>query len=244
MTALVQPNLRTQGRVAGALYLVVVLSGMFCLAWVPAQLGPGIAGAAAHAGLFRAGIAAFLIMQVAFFLLPLALYRVLGDVDRSAAILMVALAMVSVPIGLVAVTHRMEALPLLHDATVNTSSVLDATFAQCIQRYGAGLRIASLFWGLWLLPFGWLVVRSARLPRVFGVLLLLGGVGYVVQVFGSLVPGFADTTVSNYVTLPAALGEIGSALWLLAVGACAPAHGAAPRNAGDPRPIANSSKSS
>lgn len=222
MSAVAQPNLRAQGRVAGVLYLIVVLSGIFCLAWVPAQLGAGIAGAAAHVGLFRAGIAAFLLMQIASLLLPLALYRVLGDVDRSAAILMVVLATVSVPIGLVAVTHRLEALSLLQDATGSATAALDATFSQCIQRYRTGLRLASLFWGLWLLPFGWLVLRSARLPRVLGVLLLLGGVGYVVQVFGSVVPGFAETALSNYVTVPAALGEIGSAMWLLVLGVRTP----------------------
>jgi hypothetical protein len=72
------------------------------------------------------------------------------------------------------------------------------------------------------LPFGWLVLRSARLPRVLGALLLLGGVGYVVQVFGSVVPGFAETALSNYVTVPAALGEIGSAMWLLVLGVRTP----------------------
>lgn len=212
-------RLRRDGRVAGALYLVVVLSGMFCLAYTPSRLGDGIAEAAAHADLFSAGIAAFLVMQIAFLLLPLALYRVLGDVDRRAAVLMVALATVSVPIGLVAITHRLEALLLLQDAGANADEAMRAAFAASLQRYGHGLRIASLFWGLWLLPFGWLVLRSARLPRVLGLLLVLGGIGYVVKVFGDLVPAFADSALMDYVTLPAALGEIGSCLWLLAFGA-------------------------
>ncbi len=212
-------RLRRDGRVAGALYLVVVLAGMFCLAYAPSRLGDGIAEAAARADLFRAGIAAFLVMQVAFLLLPLALYRVLADVDRRAAVLMVALAAASVPIGLVAITHRLEALSLLQDAGANASEAMQAAFAASIQRYGHGLRIASLFWGLWLLPFGWLVLRSARLPRVLGLLLVLGGIGYVVKVFGGLMPGFADSAFAPYLTLPAALGEIGSCLWLLVFGA-------------------------
>lgn len=209
--------LRHDGRTAGALYLVVVLAGMFCLAYVPTQIGATLAEASAHSGLFRAGIAAFLVMQVAFLLVPLALYRVLADVDRRAAVLMVALAAVSVPIGLIAVTHRLEALSLLQDA--DAGEVAQAAFAASLRRYGHGLRIASLFWGLWLLPFGWLVLRSARLPRVLGALLVLGGIGYVVSVFGGLGPGFADSALANYATLPAALGEIGSCLWLLAFGA-------------------------
>ena len=219
MSAGIGNALRRNGRIAGALYLVVVATGMFCLAWVPSQLGTGVADAAAHIGLFRAGIAAFMAMQVAFLLLPLALYRVLGDVDRRAATLMVALAAASVPIGLIALSHRMEALSLLDSTAAQATAAVDAAFAASLQRYGHGLRIASLFWGLWLLPFGWLVLRSARIPRVLGVLLMLGGIGYVVKVFGGLMPGFADSAFARYATLPAALGEIGSCLWLLAFGA-------------------------
>ena len=215
MSAGIGNALRRDGRIAGALYLVVVATGMFCLAWVPSQLGTDVADAAARIGLFRAGIAAFMAMQVAFLLLPLALYRVLADVNLHAACLMVALAAVSVPIGLVALAQRMEALSLLQDAGANA----DAAFALCLQRYSHGLRIASLFWGLWLLPFGWLVLRSARIPRVLGVLLMLGGIGYVMKVFGGLMPDFADSAFARYATLPAALGEIGSCLWLLAFGA-------------------------
>ena len=219
MSAGIGNALRRDGRIAGALYLVVVATGMFCLAWVPSQLGTGVADAAAHIGLFRAGIAAFMAMQVAFVLLPLALYRVLGDVDRRAATLMVALAAARVPIGLIALSHRMEALSLLDSTAAHATAAVDAAFAASLQRYGHGLRIASLFWGLWLLPFGWLVLRSARIPRVLGVLLMLGGIGYVVKVFGGLMPGFADSAFARYATLPAALGEIGSCLWLLAFGA-------------------------
>lgn len=210
-------RLRRDGRLAGALYLVVVLAGMVCLAYVPSRTDAALADAAAHAGLFRAGIAAFLMMQVAFLLVPLALYRVLADVDRRAAVLMVALAAVSVPIGLTAVTHRLEALTLLQSADAGEAA--QAAFAASLQRYGHGLRIASLFWGSWLLPFGWLVLRSARLPRVLGLLLVLGGIGYVVKVFGGLASGIADSALMNYATMPAALGEIGSCLWLLAFGA-------------------------
>ena len=219
MSAGIGNALRRNGRIAGALYLVVVATGMFCLAWVPSQLGTDVADAAARIGLFRAGIAAFMAMQVAFLLLPLALYRVLGDVDRRAATLMVALAAASVPIGLIALSHRMEALSLLDSTAAHATAAVDAAFAASLQRYGHGLRIASLFWGLWLLPFGWLVLRSARIPRVLGVLLMLGGIGYVVKVFGGLMPGFADSAFARYTTLPAALGEIGSCLWLLAFGA-------------------------
>lgn len=219
MTADAASFLRRNGRMAGALYLIVVLTGIFCLAWAPSQLGGSYSDSIKHVALFRAGIAAFLVMQVAFLLLPLALYRVLADVDRPTAVVMVMLAVASVPIGMVAITYRLEALWLLQDMGAGAAQATQAAFVECVRRYGYGLRITSLFWGLWLLPLGWLVLRSARLPRVLGLLLILGGMGYVVKVFGSLVPGFSDSALADYATLPAALGEIGSCLWLLVFGA-------------------------
>lgn len=232
MSADASRALRRDGRLAGVVYLVVVLAGMFCLAWVPSRLGSAQgpasawAGAAAQVGVFRAGIAAFALMQVAFLMLPLTLYRVLGDVDRHAAVSMVALASVSVPIGMVALMHRMEALSLLEGAGMQAAESVQAAYALCTQRYGYCLRVANLFWGLWLLPFGYLVLRSGRLPRLLGVLLVLGGLGYALQFFGALVPGFAESAFVRHANTPAGLGEIGSCLWLLAFGARAGRAGA------------------
>lgn len=102
--------------------------------------------------LFRLGIASFFIDQVAFLILPLVLYQLLRSVNHPISVLMVALAVVSVPIAL-------------------------------------------------------------------GVFLMLGFCGYMVNVFGRLlVPHYANTIVSNYAGLPAAIGEIGACLWLLLVG--------------------------
>lgn len=215
MTRPAAAQLRRGGRLAGTLYLVVVLSGMFCLAYVPSRTGDTLLEARAQADLFGAGIAAFLLMQVAFLLVPLALYRVLADAGREGAVLMVALAAASVPVGLVAATHCLEALALVQGAAIDDTT--QAAFSAAMARYGHGLRIASLFWGLWLLPFGMLVLRSGRLPRLLGGLLVLGGLGYVAKVFGGLVPGGLGIPM-DYLTLPAALGEIGSCLWLLAFG--------------------------
>lgn len=86
--------------------------------------------------------------------------------------------------------------------------------------------LASLFWGLWLWPFGYLVLKSRLVPRVFGVLLLLGGLGYVMDVFGSLLgTAYPDTALAGAMTLVAAAGEVGICLWLLVFGARGGAHG-------------------
>jgi hypothetical protein len=219
---------RGAGRLAGLVYLVVVVTGIFSLAYVPSRIVAGvdptatIASITASLPLFRMGIASLLVDQVAFLLLPLLLYRIMCDADRRLGVAMVVLAVVSVPIVLVATAHRMDVLALLGNPAAMAALPADALHAAVtgsFAAYRSGLAIASLFWGLWLLPFGWLVLKSGCLPRVLGALLILGGLGYVVDVFGTLLaPDYPDWTISSYMLLPAAAAEIGTTSWLLLFG--------------------------
>lgn len=226
------PAPRAAGRLAGALYLVVVVTGLFCLAYVPGQLTvvgnprATLANIVASDSIFRMGIAAFLIMQIAYLLLPLALYRLFAPVDRTLALLMVALATIGVAVGLAALMHRIEALWLLTDPVASRTlakAQIESAAIGALTAYRSGLQVAQLFWGLWLLPFGLLVLRSGWLPKILGALLVAGCFGYLVQVFGDLlVPSYAESQLARYVPLPAALGEIGTCLWLLVAGARVP----------------------
>jgi hypothetical protein len=211
-------------RLAGALYLVVVLTGLFSLLYVPSKITVAgdpqatVGNILAHESLFRAGIAAFMVKQVAFLLLPLALFRLLRGVHEGAAALMVALAVVSVPIALVGLAHRLDALDILsgvHGQAL-AADQLQSHAMLALRAYRNDMLVTTLFWGLWLLPLGYLILRSGFLPKILGILLLLGGIGYAVQVFGEvLLPG---TDLPGLLTLPASLGEIGTCLWLLVVG--------------------------
>ncbi|MEO7066380.1 MAG: DUF4386 domain-containing protein [Rhodanobacter sp.] len=215
----------TRARWAGLAYLVVVVTGTFSMGYVPGQLAaPGslqtvLANIISHKWLFSAGIASFMLEQVAFLLLPLLLFRLLNTVHRSVAVVMVALAITAVPIALVGVGHRLDALWLLTDnggLSVETARAM-ASFS--LKSYSHAIFVASMFWGLWLLPFGYLVIKSGMLSRLLGVLLILGGVGYLVDVFAELLlPEYADMSLSNYIPLPAALAEMGTCLWLLVMG--------------------------
>lgn len=226
------------GRLAGAVYLVVIATGIFSLAYVPSRISVGddpaatLANVTAQAGLFRAGIAAFALEQIAFLLLPLLLYRVFAAAHRPAATLMVALAVTGVPIALAALAHRLDAVNLLTDpalARVLAAGQLQMLAMAALKSWSSHIFLASMFWGLWLLPFGWLVWRTRAIPRALGVLLMLGGVGYLLNVFGELlIPGYAATVLSDYATLPASLGEIGSGLWLALFGARASMAGPPP----------------
>jgi hypothetical protein len=89
-----------------------------------------------------------------------------------------------------------------------------------LNQYESGILIVSIFWGLWLFPFGYLVFKSGFLPKILGILLMLGCLGYLVNFVGhSLVSNYSKIGVSSYISLPASLGEIGTCLWLLIMGA-------------------------
>lgn len=219
--------LRT-GRLAGALYLIVVLTGIFTLAYVPSRVplsgdpASVLDAVRTHERLVRLGIAAFIAMQVSFLLLPLALFPLFRPAAPLAATGMVALVAVSVPIALVTLSARLDLLALVADpgyARALRQEQLQADALHSVTRYYNGLTITRVFWGAWLLPFGYAVLRSGLLPRVLGVFLLLGGLGYIVDVCGTLlIPGYTESLFPRWVTRPAAVGEIGTCLWLLVAG--------------------------
>lgn len=216
-------------RTAGLLYLIVILTGMFSLAYVPARIDLG--GDAASAldnlraaePLLRLGIAASLICYTAFLLLPLALYRLLAPVHRTAAVLMVAFAVASVPIAYANTLNKLQVLTLLGQAEYLHAFTQEQLHAQVMlawDAYGNGLLLLKVFWGLWLLPFGYLVFKSRRLPRVLGLLLMAGCLGYLLDFLGRLLlPAYPGLGIGGLIRLPAALGEIGTGLWLLIFGA-------------------------
>lgn len=212
-------------RIPGLLYLVVVLTGMFSIAYAPGQLfgskDPAVVLGTLRDNLpfLRAAIVTGAICYVAFLLLPMSLYRSLSPWGRTAAALMVAFVAVSVPISLANLGHRLELLSLAEGRGAFgtwTEVQLQTAVSLAVERYGAGQRTAVIFWGLWLIPFGTLILRSRLLPRALGVLLILGGVGYPVAILGSILsPAFSASSWSSWITLPATVGELGTCAWLL-----------------------------
>ena len=213
-------------RAAGLLYLIVVVTGIFSLAYVPSQITvPGdtaatVGNIVASEALFRLGIAASVICYTAFLLLPFVLYKLLSPVGKGVAALMAAFAVVSVPISFVNLLNKFDILSLLNGASYLQAEQLHAQVMLSLAAYSNGILVSKVFWGLWLLPFGYLVFRSGFLPRILGILLMAGCFGYLIDFFGSvLVTGYPETAIARLVTLPASLGEIGTCLWLLIVGA-------------------------
>ncbi|WP_080778412.1 DUF4386 domain-containing protein [Chryseobacterium phocaeense] len=212
-------------RQAGFLYLIVVLTGLFSLMYVPSKLivreDPALTFQQIFQSsqLFRLSIAGSMICYIAFTLLPLVLYRLLKDVNGAYAKLMVILALISIPISFLNLQNKFSVLTIVEGAgylKAFNAEQLQAQVMFLLNSYNKGILIVQIFWGLWLLPFGYLVCKSGFLPRILGVFLMLGCVGYVLNVLGrTIIPDFSDYAISGYITLPASIGEIGMCLWLL-----------------------------
>ncbi len=215
-------------RIAGAFYLVLVLTGIFSLLYVPSKLivwsdaATTFNNIVEHETLFRLGIVAGVIAYISFLFLPLVLYKLLSPVNKLAAISMITLAVISVPISLVNINHKLEVLTLISKANylnVFQTSELQTQVMLSLEYYNNGIEAVSIFWGLWLLPFGYLVFKSGFLPKLLGILLMIGCFGYLINfVGGFLFPGYAELGVASYISIPGSIGEIGICFWLLIVG--------------------------
>jgi hypothetical protein len=216
-----------QARVAGALYVSLLFLGPFSLIYVPNKLivrGNATATAAnvlAHETLFRAGIVVDLIGTVAFIFVALALYRLLSRVNAAYATQMVILALVSAVIDFANLLNNIAALILFKGAdflAVFDAPQRNALAMLFLRLHTHGIFIDEMFWGLWLIPLGVLVMRSGFVPKILGVLLLVNALTWMaLSVTALLLPEYS-AAVNRYAAIPET-GELWFMLWLLIMGA-------------------------
>jgi hypothetical protein len=224
------------GRVAGFLYLLLVVFAPVRLIYIPSRLfvrGNAAATAnniAAHELLFRLGILSDLFCGTILIFLLLALYRLLKGVNQNQAVLMVILGgVLPATIDFINVLNDAAALMLVRGAdflSVLEKPQRDALAMFFLRLHHQEILAAEILWGLWLFPLAMLAYRSRFLPRFLGVWLIVNGLAYLTISFvGLLLPRYEDM-VSN-LAFPALLGEMAFMLWLVIKGANPPALDAA-----------------
>ncbi|PYL63669.1 MAG: DUF4386 domain-containing protein [Verrucomicrobia bacterium] len=221
---------KKQARVAGLLYLLASIIGFFCLAYVPGKLivsGDATATAnriRASETLLRLGIASELIAFTIFIFVVLALYRLFKAVSEKHAVAMATLLLISIPISLLNLLNEIAALVLVSGASFLSAfekGQLDALAYMFLRLHGQGFIVAQIFWGLWLFPFGILVIRSGFIPRFLGYLLFIAASGYLASSFTSLLlPSYRHLVDQFAMVLEA--GELPIIFWLLIWGAKVP----------------------
>lgn len=221
-------SIKKQARIAGLWYLLLAVSAPIGLVYVPGRIMvPGDAAATADhlrasESLLRVGIASELVHQIIFIFLVLALYRLFRAVDEKCAVLVVILgALVSVPIMFLNVLNEIAALILVGGAdflSVFARPQLDALAYLFLRLHSQCIIVVSIFWGLWLFPFGLLVMRSRFIPRILGILLFVAGGAYLADAFFALVLPSSRHLVSEIAAV-LELAEVPIIFWLLIWGA-------------------------
>jgi Domain of unknown function (DUF4386) len=219
--------IKQQARFAGLLYLLASIPAPFALIYVPSKLivSGDVTATANHVRasetLFRLGIASELIGFIIFIFVVLALYHLFKGVNEKYALAMAILLLVSIPISLLNVLNDIAALVLVSGADFLSAfekGQLDALAYLFLRLHGQGFIVAQIFWGLWLFPFGILVIRSGFIPRVLGYLLFIAGFGYLVSSFAALLlPQYARLV--DQFTMVLTAGELPIIFWLLIWGA-------------------------
>lgn len=182
-------ELRKTARIAGILYLLNAITAAAGLIAIPGMLViPGDTEQTAvllraNDFLFRLGIFCSFSSQVVFLFLALVLYRLFEQVNLYRARVLLSLVIASVPFGIYLVFNQATAFFLLADVYQSPAEQALA-YVQAASQLGlftSGITLIGIFWGLWLIPFGQLVIRSGFLPRFAGMLLIMGGVSYLID---------------------------------------------------------------
>jgi len=213
-------------RLAGVLYLLLAITGAYSIIYVSTKirvLGDAVATAdniLAHEFLFRTGIVSSQVSNIIFLFLAFVLYRLLKEVNEHRAKLMVAFVIVQIPIGLLNGALDITSVLILKGEVLKTFQLEQKQdFVMLLQNQQIWITASlEIFWGLWLIPFGQLVYKSGFLPRFLGVLLIIGGIGYMLESFTFLLFPEYFTFISKFAMILYSPGEIITILWLLLKG--------------------------
>lgn len=219
-------NLKKTARVAGLLYLINAITAAIGIIVIPGKLivPSDIARTAKNIlendFLFRFAIFNGFASQIVFIFLALTLYKLFENTNKNLARCLFALVVASVPVAFYIIFNQGEALSLLQNSCMTSFEqikVQELAMSK-LQMYQNGIVLIGIFWGLWLIPFGQLVFKSGFIPKIFGVLLIAGGISYLIDVtVFILFPGFHDKT-NILVAVTSSVAELSMVLWFLIKG--------------------------
>ncbi len=220
-------NNKKTARIAGLLYLMVIIFGVFAEIYVrsgiivPDHAAETVSQIIAHQHLFRWGFMSDLLMQLSFFFLSLVLYQLFKKVDKNHASLMVLCVMVSVAIMCLNMLHQFAAILILEKGyliSAFNAEQINALVAFFLDLHKYGYRIAQIFFGIWLFPLGYLVYKSGFLPKIIGVMLMIACFSFLLDFFlFFLLPNYS-AAISSMITLPTTIGEFSMCLYLIIKG--------------------------
>jgi len=159
--------------------------------------------------------------QIAFILLALTLYGLFKTVNQVQARLMLTLVFISVSVMFVNIIFQTSSIVLLNRTkyfTAFTYAQISDLSTMFLHLNIIGVYIVDIFWGLWLFPLAFLTYQSNLFPKIISIVLVISGIGYIVDSLSFLMNQEIHEILRNYLSIPESLGEMVMLLWLLIKG--------------------------
>ena len=214
-------------RIAGVLYLLVAIFSGFAFGYVlgkvyvPGDAATTTANLVANSALVRIGVVSDLVQATIWVFLATTLYILLRHVHQSAARAMVILVAIGAAIVCLNDVFQFESVRVATDSSYASAFGIvgsNGLVLLLLDIHHYGFLIAQIFFGLWLVPLGYLSYRSAMFPKTLGVMLVVAGPCYLVGLLAVfLIPDFGER-INTFVTIPSAIAEISMVVYLLVVG--------------------------
>lgn len=216
-------SIKTTARFAGLLYLLQIPLGVFGIVYVPNQLIDKenmpltISNIASNEFLFRLSIVSAILCALITVGTAIFISKTLKPVNSQYAKWIVIFTLIVTPITLINELSNVAILQLVkHSENLFnfSNNEVESLVGLFLNLHSYGIKIIDIFFGLWLLPMGYLVIKSKYIPKIIGYLLLVTCGGYLIDFTTFfLYPNF-KIAVSEYVWL----GEVMMVLWLLIKG--------------------------
>jgi hypothetical protein len=204
-------SLRTASLIAGTgILLLAVLAVFGNFIAVGALVTPEDAAKTARdilasEGLFRWGVASLILVAVLDIVVARALLTVFEPVNRSVSAMAAWFRVAYAVVFLVAIAQLVVALGLLGDPRQTL---------RAINTYTAVWNAGLVLFAVHLLLIGYLAYRSGFVPRVIGILLVVAGLGYLTDGFGTVLVSGYSLGIAQFTFV----GEVVLIGWLLLKG--------------------------
>ena len=217
-----ESSLRSLARIAGSLYLITILTGIFSAGYVSGRLvvnGDAAATAAnilAHPGLLQLGFAVYLIEMACQVAITALFYNLLKPAGRNVSLVAAFLGLTGCVIKTFSRLFFIAPLFILggaHYLSVFSAEQLQALALLFLKVNDRGAGIALVFFGFYAILTGYLIIKSTFLPRILGVLSVVGGLGWLTFLYPPL-----GSRLFPFIAIFAILGAASLIVWLLVKG--------------------------
>ena len=217
-------TLKRTARATGGWYLGLAIAGLVGFLVIRPQIYVAgdptatLANLVDREGLARLGVVFELAVVVTQALAAVWFYKLFRSLNNTAAFSLAVFGLVNALAIMASAVFMATALTVGADGSLAPGGDVAATVQLMYELSSTSWGVGSLFFGLWLIPMGYIATGSGRMPSWLGRLLIAGGIGYLLSTFVSYGVAGAPTWLVDLLPLPATIGELWMIGYLLKIG--------------------------